>query len=470
MKTKSADNKVDLGSAPVGKLLLKLAIPCITAQIINVLYNIVDRMYIGHIPNIGSDALTGIGVTMPLITAIAAFASLICMGAAPRSSIFLGQNDKKTAERIMNQSFVMLIIVAVILTTFVLVFGPTLLTAFGASEATLPYAWSYIQIYSLGTIFVQIALGMNAFINSQGYSNWGMLTVSIGAILNIILDPIFIFVFDMNVRGAALATIISQGVSALFVFWFLCSKNSYLHINPKYFKLSWHIAAPCLALGLSPFIMQITESVLSICFNSSLLRYGGDLAVGSMTILTSVMQFALLPLTGLSQGAQPILSYNFGAGNKERIMKAFKLLLIGCLAYSITLWGICELAPKSVAMIFSSDPQLLEYTEWSLRIYIFGVGIFGMQIACQQTFVALGNAKTSLFMAVFRKIILLIPLIYILPMFMENKVLAVFLAEPISDFVAAITTAVVFVRYKKNKLPGLLEENLKKSEAKKQYA
>lgn len=473
MKTKSANqtnNKVDLGSAPIGKLLLKLAIPCITAQIINVLYNIVDRMYIGHIPHIGSDALTGVGVTMPLITAIAAFASLICMGSAPRSSIFLGQNNKNVAERIMNQSFVLLIIVAIVLTAGVLIFGPNLLSAFGASEATLPYAWSYIQIYALGTIFVQIALGMNAFINSQGYSQWGMLTVCIGAILNIILDPIFIFTLNMGVRGAALATIISQGVSAAFVFWFLCSKHSYLHINPKFFKISWHIVAPCLALGLSPFIMQITESVLTISFNSSLLRYGGDLAVGSMTILSSVMQFALLPLTGLTQGAQPILSYNFGAGNKERIIQTFKLLIVCCLVYSISLCAFCEIAPRIVAMIFSSDAQLLDYTEWSLRIYIAGVAIFGMQIACQQTFVALGNAKTSLFLAIFRKIILLIPLIYILPMFVENKVFGVFLAEPLSDIVAATTTAIVFVKYAKNKLPKLLAENLKKSQAQKQAA
>ena len=274
----------------------------------------------------------------------------------------------------------------------------------------------------------------------------------------------------MGVRGAALATIISQGVSAAFVFWFLCSKHSYLHINPKFFKISWHIVAPCLALGLSPFIMQITESVLTISFNSSLLRYGGDLAVGSMTILSSVMQFALLPLTGLTQGAQPILSYNFGAGNKERIIQTFKLLIVCCLVYSISLCAFCEIAPRIVAMIFSSDAQLLDYTEWSLRIYIAGVAIFGMQIACQQTFVALGNAKTSLFLAIFRKIILLIPLIYILPMFVENKVFGVFLAEPISDIVAATTTAIVFVKYAKNKLPKLLAENLKKSQAQKQAA
>lgn len=461
MKSESAQ-KPDLGTAPIGKLLLKFAIPCITAQVINVLYNIVDRMYIGHIPGTGSAALTGVGVTMPLITAISAFAALICMGSAPRSSIFLGQNDKTTAEKILNQSLVLLVIVAIILTAIVELFGQNLLLAFGASQDTLPYAWSYIQIYALGTLFVQVSLGMNAFINSQGYAKWGMLTVSIGALLNIVLDPIFIFALGMGVRGAAFATIISQCVSALFVVWFLNSKLSYLHINKQYFKLSWLIIAPCLALGLSPFIMQITESLLTIAFNSSLLRYGGDIAVGSMTILASVMQFALLPLSGLTQGAQPILSYNFGAGNKERIDKAFRLLLVCCLIYSISLWTLCEFFPKTVAMLFTSNEELLNFTEWSMRIYIFGTAIFGMQIACQQTFVALGNAKASLFLAVFRKIILLIPLIFILPLLIENKVVAVFLAEPVSDIIAAITTATVFYFYHKNKLPALLEANRKK--------
>lgn len=464
MKSESAQ-KPDLGTAPIGKLLLKFAVPCITAQVINVLYNIVDRMYIGHIPGTGPAALTGVGVTMPLITAVSAFAALICMGSAPRSSIFLGQNDKKTAEKIMNQSLVLLIGVAIILTAIVEMFGQNLLLAFGASQDTLPYAWSYIQIYALGTLFVQISLGMNAFINSQGYAKWGMITVCIGALLNIVLDPIFIFGLGMGVRGAALATIISQCVSALFVLWFLRSKRSYLHINKQYFRLSWVIIAPCLALGLSPFIMQITESLLTIAFNSSLLRYGGDIAVGSMTILASVMQFALLPLSGLTQGAQPILSYNFGAGNKERIVKAFRLLLICCLIYSTSLWALCECFPKIVAMLFTDNADLLNYTQWSMRIYIFGVAIFGMQIACQQTFVALGNAKASLFLAIFRKIILLIPLIYILPLFIENKVLGVFLAEPVSDIVAAITTAIVFYFYQKNKLPALLEANIKKREA-----
>ncbi len=456
-KNKSA--KPDLGTAPVGRLLFSLAIPCITAQIINVLYNIVDRMYIGHIPNVGYAALTGLGVTMPLITTVSAFAALVCMGAAPRAAIFLGRNDKETSERILSGSFTLLVIIALILTVIVELFGQNLLVAFGASETTLPYAWSYIRIYAIGTIFVQVALGLNAFINAQGYSVWGMATVCIGALLNIVLDPIFIFMFNMGVQGAALATIISQGVSAIFVLWFLNSKNSYLHIQKQFMRLDFRILGPCLALGLSPFIMQITESLLTISFNTSLMRYGGDLAVGSMTILSSIMQFAVLPLQGLCQGGQPILSYNFGAGNKDRVLHTFKLLLTCCLTYSISMCLLCEIAPGMMARMFTSTPELIEYTSWALRIYIAGICIFGMQIACQQTFVSLGNAKTSLFLAIFRKIILLIPLIYILPMFIPNKVFAVFLAEPVSDVVASITTAFMFYRYAKHKLPALIAAN-----------
>lgn len=453
--------KSDLGSAPVGRLLFKLALPCIAAQVINVLYNIVDRMYIGHIPGVGMSALTGVGVTMPLIMAVSAFSGLICMGAAPRSSIFLGRGDKKMAERILSGSACLLVLAAVILTLIIERFGPSLLMSFGASEATLPYAWSYIQIYAAGTIFVQLSLGLNAFINSQGYSAWGMATVAIGAILNICLDPLFIFGFGLGVRGAALATILSQGVSAVFVCWFLRSKHSYLQLKWKYFRLDFKILGPCLALGLSPFIMQITESLISICFNSSLLAYGGDLAVGSMTILSSVMQFAMLPLQGLCQGGQPILSYNFGAGKLERILKTFRLLLISCLCYSVSLWLLCEIAPQVLAAMFTDSNELIEYTKWSLRIFMFGCGFFGIQIACQQTFVSLGNAKTSVFLACFRKIILLIPLIYLLPNILPDHVFGVFAAEPIADITASLTTGFLFLRYMKKKLPQLAAANEK---------
>lgn len=458
---KSSKNSRDLGSAPIGRLLFSLAIPCILAQVVNVLYNIVDRMYIGHIPQIGKLALTGVGVTMPLITAISAFSYLICMGAAPRASVFLGQRDKKTAERIMNSSLALLIIAALVLTVLTELFGRDLLMMFGASQDTIGYAWSYMQIYAAGTIFVQVALGMNAFINSQGFAGWGMATVVIGAIINIILDPILIFFFGMGVQGAALATIISQGISAIFVLWFLSSKHTDLHIRLSQLRLDWSLLPSCLALGLSPFVMMITESFITLAFNSSLQRFGGDLAVGSMTILASVMQFAMLPLQGLTQGSQPIVSYNFGAANLDRIKKTFRILLITSVCYSTGLWALAELFPQGFARIFTSDPELVSFTCWSLRVYMAASCLFGIQIACQQTFIALGNAKTSLFLAVFRKIILLIPLIYILPMFISSQTAAVYLAEPVADAIACVTTGILFWRYVKNKLPALIEQNRK---------
>lgn len=449
----------NLGHDPIGKLLFKLALPCITAQVINMLYNIVDRMYIGHIPESGTTALTGVGVTMPLIMAVSAFSSLVCLGAAPRASIFLGRRDKEMAERVLCNSVCLLVVIALILTFIIESFGKTFLTLFGASSITLPYAWDYIKIYGIGTLFVQISLGLNAFINSQGYSIWGMGTILIGAICNIILDPIFIFVFRMGVKGAALATIISQGISALFVCWFLTSKHSYLHLQRKYMGLNFKILGPCLALGFSPFVMQITDSLLMVCFNSSLLKYEGDLAVGSMTILNSVNQFSLLPLMGLAQGAQPILSYNLGAGKLERILKTFKILLLSSLVYAWIFWTCCELFPEIFARLFTENIELIEYTKWSLRIFIFGCGFLGIQVACQQTFVSLGNAKISIFLAFLRKIFLLIPLIYLLPIFFTNKTFAVFLAEPVADIISGSTSGFLFYRYMKKKLPFLVKAN-----------
>lgn len=464
MFKKQKKQNTDLGSAPVGRLLFSLAVPCILAQVVNVLYNVVDRMYIGHIPVVGSDALTGVGVTMPLITAVSAFAYLVCMGAAPRAAVYLGQDDRKTAQKVMNSSLALLVVLAIALTIIVEFVGKDLLMAFGASEQTIPYAWSYMQIYAAGTLFVQVALGMNAFINTQGFASWGMATVLIGAVLNIVLDPILIFVLNLGVRGAAIATIVSQCCSALFVLWFLASKRSGLRLSVREMRLDWKLLLPCLALGLSPFVMMITESFITLSFNSSLQNYAGDLAVGSMTILASVMQFAMLPLQGLTQGSQPIISYNFGAANLERIKKTFKLLLIVSLSYSTLLWASAEIAPGMFASFFSPDPALIDYTRWSLRIYMATSFLFGMQIACQQTFIALGNAKSSVFLAVFRKIILLMPLIYILPFFFENKAFAVYLAEPVADAIACITTGLMFFSYVKNKLPGLIEENRRQLE------
>ena len=441
------NKNVDLGKGSVAKLLFSLALPSILAQVINLLYNIVDRMYIGHIDKIGAASLTGVGVTMPIIMAIAAFSALVCMGGAPRAAIELGKRNKEKAEEIMANCFTLLIVVAILLTAFVEFFAPDMLMIFGASKETLPYALQYLRIYALGTIFVQMAMGMNAFINTQGYAKYGMITVSIGAVLNIILDPIFIFGFHLNVQGAALATIISQGVSSIFVLWFLSSKKSFLKFDFKHFVLRKEIIGPCLMLGASPFVMQITESLINVCFNSSLLKYGGDTAVGAMAVLMSVMQFSMLPLQGMTQGAQPIVSYNYGAHKYDRIRKAFKILLFACLAYSTLIWAGCVFLPGIFAGMFTNDPVLAEYTCWAMRIYMGMSCIFGAQIACQQTFIALGNAKSSLFLACLRKIFLLLPLIYILPNFFADKAFAVFLAEPVADTIAVLTTCTMFFKF-----------------------
>ena len=434
----------ELGSCSVGKLLFKLAVPAIAAQIINLLYNLVDRMYIGHIANIGKLALTGVGVCLPLIMLISAFAALVSMGAAPRASIFLGKGEHENAEKTLGNSFSLLIILSLIITVIFFFFSEDLLLLFGASENTIEYAVDYMKIYSLGTIFVQLTLGLNAFISAQGFATVSMMTVLIGAIFNIILDPILIFGFNMGVSGAALATIISQSLSMIWILFFLTGKKSTLKLRKKNLRLSKEIIIPSIILGLSPFIMQATESLITVCFNSSLLKYGGDIAVGAMTILTSVMQFSMLPLTGLTQGGQPIISYNYGAKKSERVKKAFNILLLSCLAYSIVLWALAMITPRSFVLIFNNDSELVKFTSRALRIYMAVSCVFGVQIACQQSFIALGNAKTSLFLALLRKIILLIPLIYIIPMFMSDKTTAVFMAEPVADLLAVTTTSILF--------------------------
>lgn len=441
----------ELGSCSVGKLLFRLAVPAIAAQIINLLYNLVDRMYIGHIDNIGKLALTGVGVCLPLIMLISAFAALVSMGAAPRASIFLGKGEHENAEKTLGNSFSLLIILSLIITVIFFFFAKDLLLLFGASENTIEYAVDYMRIYSLGTIFVQLTLGLNAFISAQGFATVSMMTVLIGAICNIVLDPILIFGFNMGVSGAALATIISQSVSMIWILFFLTGKKSTLKLRKKNLRLSKDIIIPSIILGLSPFIMQSTESLIAVCFNSSLLKYGGDIAVGAMTILTSVMQFSMLPLTGLTQGGQPIISYNYGAKNSARVKKAFNLLLISCVSYSFILWALAMITPRSFVLIFNNDPELVEFTSRALRIYMAVSCIFGVQIACQQSFIALGNAKTSLFLALLRKVILLIPLIYIIPMFMSDKTTAVFIAEPVADLLAVTTTSIIFfIQFRKS--------------------
>ena len=438
-------NKPDLGREPIGRLLMKMAVPTITAQLVNMLYNLVDRIYIGHIEGIGTAALTGVGVCLPIIMMVSAFAALAATGGAPRASIEMGRGNTDKAERIMGACTALLVIMSLILTLVLTIWHRPLLLTFGANEETITYAARYMGVYSLGTIFVQLSLGLNAYITAQGFSKVSMITVLIGAVLNTILDPIFIFVFHMDVQGAALATIISQAVSALWVLRFLTGKKTNLRLRRSHLRLDWKLLGPCVALGLSPFIMQSTESLIAVCFNSSLLKYGGTLAVGTMTILTSLMQFTMLPLSGLAQGAQPIISFNFGAKNTQRVRQAFRLLLICCVTYAMAFWAIVMLFPQIFVGLFTPDAALAAYAIPCVRIYMLATGIFGIQMACQQTFVAIGNAKCSLFVACLRKIILLIPLIYIMPAILPiDKVHAVFWAEPVADTLSVIAAASLF--------------------------
>lgn len=439
------EDKDFLAKEPIGRLLLKLALPTVAAQIINMLYNIVDRIYIGHIKGVGALALTGVGVCMPIIMIVTAFAALVGNGGAPRASIFMGKRENDAAEKTLGNCFALQIMISVVLTAVLLIWNRDLLMAFGASENTIEYAVSYMNIYAVGTIFVQLTLGMNAFITAQGFAKTGMLSVLIGAVANIILDPIFIFGFGLGVRGAALATIISQAASCTWVLLFLFGKKTVLKIRVKNMGLQKKIILPSIALGLATFIMQASESVISVCFNSSLLKYGGDIAVGAMTILTSVMQFAMLPLQGLGQGAQPIISYNYGAKNVERVKNAFWLLLKVSLSYAVLLWAFIMIFPQGFAGMFTSDPELLIFTKIALRIYTACLFLFGIQMACQMTFTSLGKAGSSIIVAVMRKFVLLIPLIYIMPVILSNKKdIAVYMAEPIADFFAVSFTAVLF--------------------------
>ena len=440
----------ELGSGSIPKLFFKLAIPAVVAQLVNMLYNIVDRIYIGHIPEIGASALTGVGLFASIMMFITAFSMLAGAGGAPLASIALGKNDKEHAEKIMTNSFSLLLIFAVVLTVVIYIFAPTLLTLFGASEVTLPYAVDYARIYVLGTIFVLIVTGMNPFVTTQGFANIAMLTTIIGAVINIILDPIFIFGFGMGVKGAALATVLSQAVGAIWILRFLTGEKTTLKLRMENMKLDPKVFGPTLALGISPFIMVSTESLLSISFTTSLSKYGGDVAVGAMTIITSINMLVTMPLQGFTQGGQPIMSYNYGAGNADRVKKAFFMQFGVCVGYAAIFWCLCMIIPNVLAGIFTTDAALVEYASWALRIYMAGIFSVGFQLACQQSFMALGQAKYSLIMALLRKIILLIPLIFILPNFFTDKVFGVFVAEPVSDIIAAtVTTLLFFTQFKK---------------------
>lgn len=445
------EDKEFLGTEPIGKLLLRLALPTLAAQIINMLYNIVDRIYIGHIPHVGAAALTGVGVCMPLIMIVSAFAALVGYGGSPRASIYLGKKDVESAEKILGNCFTMQILVSLILTAVLIIWNRDLLLAFGASENTISYANSYMNLYALGTLFVELTLGMNAFITTQGFAKTGMYSVLIGAVANIILDPVFIFLLGMGVRGAALATILSQALSCIWVVSFLCGKKTFIRIRKENLKLIPKVILPCLALGSATFIMQASESVISVCFNSSLQKYGGDMAVGAMTILTSVMQFAMLPLQGFGQGAQPIMSYNYGAKNVKRVKAAFLLLLKISMIYAVILWGCVMFFPQIFAGIFTTDAALVAFTAKALRVYLAVMFLFGIQISCQMAFNSLGRAVESIIVAVVRKFVLLIPLIYIIPqIFRADQTTAVYMAEPVADLIAVTFTAILFsIRFKK---------------------
>lgn len=432
-----------LGTAPLGKLMLELAVPTVFAQIVNMLYNMVDRIYVGRIPDAGSMALAGLGVSFPVILLISAFSALAGMGGAPRASICMGKKDYDGAERILGSSTAFLVVIAAVLSIVFMVAKEPILMMFGASEKTVVYANQYLGIYLLGTISVQIALGLNQFITCQGFAKTGMMTVLIGAVINIVLDPILIFGFNMGVAGAAWATIISQTVSAIWVIAFLCGKKSNLKIRRKYLKLDAAVLKPILLLGISPFIMQATECLVQLTFNTGMQTYGNDYYVGAMTILFSLTQMLFLPVQGIAQGATPIMSYNFGAGNIERVKQTFKLLIKVSVGFTLVGAGIFILFPQIFVSFFSGDPEIIKIASYGLRIYFFGFLIFGAQSACQQTFLALGEAKISVFLAMLRKIILLIPLAMILPR-LGMGTDGLFYAEPISDIIAVVTTVLVF--------------------------
>ncbi len=443
-------DKTFLGTEPIGKLLLRLAIPTVIAQLVNMLYNIVDRIYIGHMPGDGGLALTGVGVCLPLILIVSAFAALVASGGAPRASICMGKQEHERAEQILGSCFALQLCISAALTAALLLWSRDLLLAFGASENTIGYAADYMSIYAVGTVFVQLTLGLNAFITAQGFASIGMRTVLIGAVTNIILDPVFIYALHMGVRGAALATVLSQGLSCAWVMYFLTGKKTLLRLKRENVRLSPSLVLPCVALGFATFTMQASESVISVCFNSSLLKYGGDLAVGAMTILSSVMQFAMLPLQGIAQGSQPITSYNYGARNADRVRQTFHLLVKVCLCYSVMLWLVIQLFPGLFARLFTPNTELIDFTVTALRVYCGALFLFGIQIACQMTFVSIGAAGCSIIVAVLRKFVLLLPLIFLMPHLMADQTMAVYAAEPVADIIAVTCTGILFaVQFRK---------------------
>lgn len=451
MQNENKDANI-LETMPVRPLFIKMAVPAVLSQLINILYNLVDKMFIGHMKIGGAKALAGLGVTTPVILFLSAFAALVSMGGAPKAAIALGKNEKDMAERIMGSCMALLLVISAFLTAGMLLWGKDILLVFGASKDTISYAVDYMRIYCLGTVFVQLSLGLNTFITTQGFAKAGMINVAIGAVINVILDPILIYMCNLGIKGAALATVIAQAVSCVFIVRFLVSEKSAIKLRKLYIRIDWKLLLPCILLGTSPALMQITENMVAISFNTVLQRYGGDMAVASMSILNSVMQFVMLLLPGMVQGAQPILSYNLGAGLIERVRKTFHYLLLSCVAGSCIIWAACMVFPESIIGIFTNSTALREYSVTPLRTYLCLLCIYGIQVACQYSFVALDQAKTAIFLTIWRKIILLIPLIFLLPHIVPDPTIGVFLAEPIADFVAVCTTGTLFYRYYRRKL------------------
>ena len=441
-----------LENEKISKLLVNLAIPSILAQLATLIYNMVDRIYIGRLGD-GGLSIAGIGLCSSIIMIITAFTNLYGRGGSPLASIRLGEKKHDEAEKILGNCFTCLIVTAIVITAILLMFGSPILRLFGASDATLPYALNYLNIYAWGVIFIQLSVGLNYFINTQGYAKYGMFTLLIGGVLNIILDPIFIFVFNMGVSGAALATVLSQGVSCVWVLKFLFGKKTTIKIKKKNMKLDLEIMKKVLGLGFSPFFMSSTEGVLQICFNRQLLFYGGDIAVSAMTILMSLQQIISLPLEGIAQGAQPIISYNYGAKNTKRVKDTMFLAMRVGLIFSAVMVVLMELFPSLFVGLFATDSELINLASRLIRIYIFGFCIMGANSTFQQSYTALGFGKRAFFFAFYRKIILLIPLIYILPYLLPDLgVYAVVLAEPISDILTTLTNGVSFSKFLKKEL------------------
>ncbi len=443
IKEKNKQNKEQmLAQGNINKLMLTMSVPTIIAQIINILYNIVDRIYIGHIENVGADALTGVGVALPIITLISAFSAFVGMGGAPLSSIWYGKGDKNHAEKILGQGTFLLIIFTVVLMAIFYIWQAPILMAFGASAETLPFAMEYLSWYLLGTISVELALGLNTYIIAQGNTVVAMGAVLVGAVLNIVLDPVFIFIFHLGVKGAAIATVLSQTVSAVWTLLFLTGRKAVLKIRLKYLRPNFHIMGNICSLGISPFVMRATESLISIVMNRGLQTYGGDAYVGSLTIMQSVMQLMSAPLSGFTQGVQPIISYNFGAGNFDRVRQVYRKMITICTGFSFlaTLWVM--LKPEFFARLFIKEADIVQIVADRMPLFMCGMLLFGTQMAIQPTFLALGQAKISLFIACLRKIILLVPLALILPRFLGVD--GVYIAEPVSDFLSAGTAILLF--------------------------